>query len=113
MRLITNPEWELLGFCKRCHNYYLKRTKRQQTYCSQTCGSKATATEAVKASRQKERKKKLERAQEFIHKWNELHPRTSWKPWVRSETKYTLNWLTRAVNKGELHPPMPDPGKRG
>ena len=111
MRLITNPEWELLGFCKRCENYYLKRRKSQKTYCSQTCGSRATATEAVKASRQKEHKKKLERAQEFIHKWNELRPRMPWKPWVGNETKYTPNWLTRAVNKGELRPPMLDRGK--
>ncbi len=111
MRLITNPQWELLGFCKRCKNYYLKRSKRQKTYCSQTCGSRTTAAAAVRAKRQTEREKKLVRAQECIDQWNELRPRTPWKPWVRSKTGYTLNWLTRAVNKGQLHPPMLDPRK--
>jgi len=105
MRLITNPEWELLGFCPRCNNYYLKRTKRQQIYCSQICGSRTTATIAVRANRQKERTEKLARAEKYIHQWNELRPRELWKPWVRRKTGYTLNWLTRAVNKGMLRPP--------
>jgi hypothetical protein len=105
MWLITNPEWESLGYCRRCNNYYLKRTKRQKLYCSQTCGSRTTAAAAVKTSRERDHKRKLERAQKYIDQWNGSPARTSWKLWVRSKTRYTLNWLTRAVNKGDLQAP--------
>jgi hypothetical protein len=49
MTLITNPQWELLGGpCRRCSDYYLKKTKRQRAYCSRTCSSTATAVSTMR-----------------------------------------------------------------
>jgi hypothetical protein len=111
MTLIANPQWELLGGpCHRCREYYLKNTKRQKVYCSRTCGATETAIVAVRTGRQREHAKKISLAQEQIGKWRKANlrlkrKRAGWKKWVADETKLTVKWLTRAVNKGELRAP--------
>jgi hypothetical protein len=106
MILITNPLWELLGGpCSRCGDYYLKKTKRQKTYCSRGCGTTATAASTMRRRRQQERNTKLQKARDAIKEWGEKKRRANWKQWVSDRTRYTTNWITRAVNKGDLHPP--------
>lgn len=104
--LITNPQWSLLaGPCIRCGDYFLKKTKRGKTYCSKDCSSRATALPTMQRKRQQERSEKLEQAQNAIDKWGEKKRRISWKKWVSMETRFTTNWITRAVNKRDLVPP--------
>jgi hypothetical protein len=106
MDLIANPEWELLGGpCARCGKYYLKKTKRQKAYCSRTCGAAATAIPATKKRRELEHAAKISRAQRSIAKWSESKRSMKWKEWVSNKTKYTVKWLTRAANNGQLKPP--------
>lgn len=108
MSLIANPMWELLGGpCRRCGDFYLKRTKGQRTYCTQKCGSKATAGSAMKAKRQKEHDQKIAKAQKLIKQWEERKRRIDWRQWVSSKPGFTDRWLTRAVNKGQLIAPQP------
>jgi hypothetical protein len=106
MSLITNPQWDGLGGpCKRCGDYYLKKTKRQKAYCSRTCSATATAVSAMKQRRQRDHAEKIRRAQEAIGDWSKAKRRQAWKRWVANRTNYSLNWITRAINNGSLRPP--------
>lgn len=106
MTLITNPLWKYLGGpCGRCGNYYLKKTKRQKVYCSRTCGLKTTAASAMRQRRLREQGKRIRNAQSFVDEWSKQKRRLAWKPWVSNRTGYTVRWITRAVNSGELRPP--------
>jgi len=106
MDLIVNPLWHKLGGpCHRCEKYYVKKTSRQKTYCSRRCGFGRTAIETTRKRRQGERVLKLSRAQVAADNWPTAHTRHSWKDWVSNETKITVKWLTRAVNKEDLRAP--------
>jgi hypothetical protein len=106
MTLITNPQWEMLGGpCRRCKDFFLKKTRRRRFYCSRTCGSRITAVQAVNRHRQHEHAKKIQRARKAIEEWNKRPRRLSWKEWLFNETGYSVRWTTRAVNSGELRQP--------
>jgi hypothetical protein len=110
MFLIANPLWELLGGpCARCGDYYLKKAKRRTIYCSRNCSSEMTAIAAVKKRRQQEHADKVGRAQEAIEEWTKRKRRLGWKAWVSNLTGYTVRWITRAVSKGHLKPPLDRP----
>jgi hypothetical protein len=104
--LTLNPEWNLLaGPCARCGAYYIKKTRRQKVYCSQRCGSANTALPAVRKKRAGEHARKLHSAQEALLHWKPTSNERGWKEWISKRTGLSINWLTRAVNKGELFPP--------
>lgn len=106
MTLITNPQWEMLGGpCRRCKDFFLKKTKRRRVYCTRKCGSGITAVQAVDRYRQREHAKRIERAQDAIEQWSKAKRRLGWKDWVSNRTDLTKKWITRAVNKGDLQHP--------
>jgi len=104
--LVVNPQWHKLGGpCARCSQYYIKKTKRQKTYCSRKCGSALTAATTVQKARKAEHEHKLRRAQIALDSWASKHTRLSWKQSVSNKTRLTTKGLTRALNKGELQVP--------
>lgn len=106
VNLVLNPYWESLGGpCRRCDKYYIKKTVRQESYCSRRCGAAITALEATRSRRQAQLEKKLEMAQGAIKEWQKQRPAVDWKSWVCLQTELTLTFLTRAVNNGAIHPP--------
>ena len=106
VNLVINPYWESLGGpCRRCDKYYVKKTVRQESYCSRRCGAAITALEVTRGRRQAQQKQDLEVAQKAIDAWQEQRSATDWKRWTSLETKLTLSFLTRAVNRGLLQPP--------
>ena len=106
MTLITNPQWEMLGGpCRRCKDFFLKKTRRRRIYCSRKCGSRITAVQAVKRHRQQEHAKKIQRARNAKEEWGKRRRRLSWKEWVSNATGYSVKWITRAVTSGELRQP--------
>jgi len=106
MALITNPQWSLLcGPCRRCGNYYLKKTKRQDVYCSRICSSGETAVSATRKWREREQAKKIGIAQKATAEWSEKKRRLGWKEWVSNETGYSVRWISRAVNNETLQSP--------
>lgn len=109
MDLIVNPLWHKLGGpCQRCGKYYVKKTSRQMKYCSRRCGFGKTAIETTRKRRQEERARKLRQAQEAANAWVTFRTRLRWKEWVSNQTKITVKWLTRAVNRGDLRAPVKD-----
>jgi hypothetical protein len=106
MNLITSSDWDLLGGpCPRCRNYFLKKTRRKNIYCSRTCSSTATAIPAIRRKRQQEQAKKIAIAQRCLDEWGKSKRRSGWKKWVSIETGYTDRWLTRAINGKKLSAP--------
>jgi hypothetical protein len=106
--LVTQPEWcwRLGGPCDRCGRYYVKRRTSQKKYCEQRCGSAATATAATKARRLGMHGEKLRRARVLARRWSRSRTRLDWKEWIsRTERRLSLQFLTRALNKGELREP--------
>jgi hypothetical protein len=132
MLLITNPLWwKLSGPCERCDEYYLKKRAGQKRFCSQKCGSAATATVATRKSRAQRQRNKLQLAQKAINDVVAQKPNIEAKKlkqrvanevtrWLivakkvrgtsRSEIREdpcTVKWLTRALNRGDLLIPGP------
>lgn len=107
MMLITNPNWEGLGGpCIWCGDYFLKNVNRPRSYCSVKCSSRSTAIAAMKTKRQREHEEKLQQARSMIEKWESSGSKQDWRVWIACDVKFTVKWLTRAVNKGELQPPV-------
>ena len=110
--LTLNPEWDrLCGPCARCARYYIKKTSRQTKYCTRQCGSLATATASTRKRLDEEHADKLRRAEAAVLSWPAARGILNWKQWVsRREPDISSKWLTRAVNKGELHSPGKEQG---
>jgi hypothetical protein len=106
--LITNPYAnKLAGPCARCGNYYLKKRVSQKVYCSRRCGNVTTATVRTREQRTQNHADKLRRSRAAIQKWTRTRTKLDWKQWVsRRELDITRKFLTRAVNRGELKPPV-------
>jgi hypothetical protein len=104
--LIMNPYWNRLGGpCARCDNYYVKKTNRQKVYCSKHCGLMETSINANRKRRSRLHIEKVEKARIVIAKWETTRTKRNWKTWVSEKTGFTINWLTRAVARGDLHEP--------
>jgi hypothetical protein len=117
LTLIWNAQNEKLGGpCAGCGRYYIRRTAGNTTYCSRSCGTRATAIAATIRKRAGHHEDKLRRARAGIEQWvkqqrkaqQQRNGRTKeWKEWVSTlEPDITRNFLTRAVNKGELTAPV-------
>lgn len=105
--LILNPEWErLAGPCARCGNYYIRRTALNKAYCSRSCGTRATALAATKRKREEERAAKLHRVDKLCQQWRTTRTKKDWKSWICVQRDITKSFLTRAVNNGDLNPPV-------
>jgi hypothetical protein len=112
--LIMNRYWNRLGEpCARWNNYYVKKTSRQKVYCSKHCGLMETSINANRIRRRRQHMEKVEKAREFISKWENTRNSRSWKVWVSEKTGFTTNWLTRAVTGGDLHEPTKGAWKSG
>jgi len=97
---------KLSGPCPRCNKYFLKEFAHNTKYCKRTCGARDTAETATQKRRQNERTEKLMKVRELICKWEKLNRRGDWKKWVAQDPTITPKWLTRAVNRGDLFPPL-------
>lgn len=103
---LINPLNERLGGpCKHCGKYYVKKTKRQVVYCSQRCGLKHTSQSVLRKQRQQERQARLKAAERSAARWANSKTSNDWKSWVSKETTISKNFLTRAVQYGELIEP--------
>jgi hypothetical protein len=104
--LTLNPRCDLLaGPCVRCHSYYIKKTRHQKVYCSQRCGSAATALPAVRKKRAAEHARKVKEVQAVVSGLRPTSRNLGWKERVCERTGVTVKWLSRAANKGELSLP--------
>jgi hypothetical protein len=102
-----NPEWDkLAGPCARCGRYYLKKRASQKVYCSRRCGNAATAVERTRERIESERKDKLHRAKTAIKEWRSAKTQEDWKRWVAKRAGVDLRFITRAVTKHDIVPPM-------
>ena len=111
--LTLNPEWHLVsGPCARCGSYYLKKTVRQKVYCSQRCGSAATALPAVQKKRAAEHARKLQFVERELRHWKRGTDPHRWKEWISKRTGVSVKWLSRAANKGELLAPSTPRGSK-
>jgi hypothetical protein len=103
LALIAHPAWErLAGPCQRCGDYYIKKTKRQKVYCSQSCGSAYTAALLTRKRRAENHQRDIHAALEWANKWVIASTPFTCKKWIASHTSLTVKWLTRAENNGEL-----------
>ena len=101
--LTLNPDCNLLaGPCARCGAYYLKKTRRQKVYCSQRCGSAATALPFVRKKRVAEHARKIALVRTTLLCWKPPFDERSWKERVSKRTGLSVKWLSRAANRGEI-----------
>ena len=109
LTLIWNSQnQKLAGPCARCDKYFIRRTARNTTYCTRSCGLRATAIAATLKKRAEEHADKLRRARTAAENWRLGRKKLfGWKQYVsEQEPDITRTFLTRAVNKGELKAPV-------
>ena len=113
LQFILHPSCEqLAGPCRRCGNYFLKKKRNHQIYCSRKCLAATTAVSATKKSRDEARIETLARINEAIRDWRQSNSRQSWQGFTISQisNKYrqiiTTKLLTRWVNQGRLDAPL-------
>ena len=107
LSFLINPYNEKLGEpCKHCNKFYVKKTKRQVTYCSKRCGLRHTSQAAIQRHRQREHLKKLKMVERVSAKWAETKRSKDWKSWVSNEALVSKNFITRAMRDGELVLPV-------
>jgi hypothetical protein len=107
LMLILNPEWErLAGPCARCDNYYIRGRARNKIYCSRSCGTRATALAATKRKRTQERAEKVRIVVDLCEQWRTARTKQDWKSWICRKTDIKKTFLTRAINRGDLKPPV-------
>jgi hypothetical protein len=101
---LLNPANETLrGPCKECGDYFVKKEPRHSVYCKRKCALKHTSKAATRKKRREEYIEKLERARRFSTQWCQVkHTSKEWKEWVSKAAQISKNWLTRAVNEGDL-----------
>jgi hypothetical protein len=106
--LITNPHWDrFAGPCERCGKYYVRHSLRKRVYCSRSCGSRMTALEMTAKARQVSHALKVKRVQAAAEAWKTAKTGLDWKTWVcGSDEGFTLTFLTRCINRGELIAPL-------
>jgi hypothetical protein len=105
-QLLCSPLGKDIRRCPRCLLYFLNKSgHRKKVYCKRRCATNTSAETTTRARREREREERLARANRTLKAWI-LNPHgQDWKPWVAKRTRLTIKWLTRAVNKGDLHPP--------
>jgi hypothetical protein len=108
LMLILNPEWErLAGPCAGCGSYYIRGTAANTAYCTRSCGTRATALAATKRKRKEERSEKLCWVGKLCQQWRTTRSKQDWKSWICERSpEITKTFLTRAVNNGDLKPPI-------
>ncbi len=113
-QFITGPFQKDIGRCKRCRKFFWNRSGRKdKVYCGSRCASAVTATARTRERRTQERRDKLRSAQNAIRTFNRLSPERRsrigplWASWVAEEAApgVTSNFITRAINRGELKRP--------
>lgn len=106
--VVTNTVKHEVGQCHRCKEYYLNFSgHRNKVYCSRRCATACSAEVTMRKRRMEEKQEKLTRATELCKVWKAAASKeTNWKQWVAKRSELTPKWLTRAVNRGELQPPI-------
>jgi len=113
-QFITGPLQSDVGRCKRCLRFYWNQWGHSdKEYCGKRCASRDSATHTTQRRRSEQRQGKLRAAQRAIKKFEQLPREKSlrhsptWTKWVAGEAgpEVTPNFITRAINKGELKPP--------
>ncbi len=106
-RLTLNPRWmDLAGPCRRCDRFFLRKRKSHDTYCKAACGHATTAAHRVREKRVLDRQERLMRAREAAERWSKAPTAQEWKRWVAAKAGLRVQFLTRAVNRGELAAPV-------
>lgn len=107
LSFLLNPYNDhLSGPCAYCRKYYVRKTKRQKVYCSETCGKRNTARKTNRNRRKREHLENLEIAKRSALQWEVTKTKDDWKEWVSNRTLLSKNWLTRAVKNKELLEPI-------
>ena len=107
IQLLLNPErGRLSAPCPQCQLWFVKKTQRKSTFCSQSCARKLKLTK--KRARAHQHKLKLiasalDNYATRPQKWSALN----WKQWVlQCVGGLTPNFLTHAITNGEIQPPI-------
>ena len=106
INFLLNPFNQRLGGpCKHCNKYYVKKTKRQNVYCSRKCSLNHTSLETNRRQRARENAMKLKRVKISLTAWSMLKRISDWKIYVSKDTNISKNFLTRAQKHGLIDIP--------
>lgn len=107
LEFVTNPLWRsLAGPCKECEQYFVRESARNRGYCSKKCSSRQTARTAGRQRIERERIRKIRIAEVRLARWSDGSRREDWKRFVARDPELTVRWITTAVTRGDLSPPL-------
>jgi hypothetical protein len=88
--------------CTQCYRYFLAARAGRRCFCSPACAGKASALKFVPKKRAATKAENLRRAAAAICSWDGT---SDWKVWTAARARLTRNFITAAVNRGELKAP--------
>jgi hypothetical protein len=106
--LARSPMRSAIGRCQRCERYYLNWWGHaNKVYCSRQCTTRDWAERSTEKRRKQERQRKIDKANRWLGRFAHLeNPPSDWKAWLAERSGLTQKWITRGVNRGDIHPPQ-------
>ncbi|WP_162601496.1 hypothetical protein [Occallatibacter savannae] len=104
--LIDPENYRLAGPCANCEHYFINNTERRRVYCSARCGHRLSSKLFNEDRRKRDRKDRLAQVERESQLWLKDKTRLTWREWIINKTTLKKNWLTRAVNNGEISEPI-------
>jgi hypothetical protein len=113
-QFVTGPFQRDVGRCKRCAKFFWNQSGHEnKQYCTPRCASADTAKRVTHDKRVRDHEGKLASVRRAIKKFEGLSPERrarfqNWKTWVKEQCgpAVTRNFITRAINAGELDAPI-------
>jgi hypothetical protein len=106
VKFITSPFYDRISKCPSCRSYFFGLRGGGKKYCSRRCATGFTARQAMKAKRAEDQRQKLELAKDALNKYKALKRKEEdWKGWIAKRAKVSRNWLTRALERGDISNP--------
>ncbi len=112
--IARSPMKGAVGKCLRakCGKYYLSRWGHaNKAYCSRQCTTRESAERSTEKRRRDEHDRKVDKANLWLSRYSLLkNPPADWKAWLSKRSGLTQKWITRTVNRGNIHPPRKNRG---
>jgi hypothetical protein len=111
LKLISGPLADKVMKCDRCRNYFLNTSgHRNKRFCGRQCATRESARVTMTRKRAAARASKLKALRMILADMlPENFRKPSWKKRVAHRAGITTNWLTRALQRGDVQIPFQIP----
>jgi hypothetical protein len=103
---LLGPRRDSLGKCLRCRRYFLNFGDYKKKFCGHRCAAQNSAIKSTRTKREQQHKKRLSTVRRAIRRLAIQTPLPNWKDVVAADAGVKRNWVTHAINRGDLKIPQ-------